>query len=64
MDPTDYAQLAILLRGAEKALLSGTLNDWQHANTTSFHVLASAIIDINDRLAQLETSTDKSLVVI
>lgn len=50
MDLTDWLEFQELLRGAEGALLSGQLNEWQHATTSSFHVLATAILDLNTRL--------------
>lgn len=50
MDNKDYAELALMIAGAERALLSGELNDWQHATTSSFHVLATAILDLNARI--------------
>lgn len=63
MDEIDYSELRLLLRGANAAIMSGTLNDWQHANTSTFHVLATAIVDLHDRLARLEVTPDKSLVL-
>jgi len=66
MEKIDYSELALLLRGAEKAIMSGTLNDWQHANTSTFHLLATAIVDLNERLNRLDADkfpTDKSLVI-
>ena len=50
MDSKDYAELLFMMKGAEKALLSGQLADWQHATTSTFHVLASMILDLNARL--------------
>ena len=63
MDEIDYSELRLLVRGASAAIMSGTLNDWQHANTSTFHVLAEAILDIHDRLARLEVTPDKSLLL-
>lgn len=63
MDNLDYSELRMLVRGAQSAIMSGTLNDWQHANTSTFHVLAEAILDIHDRLARLEVTPDKSLLI-
>ena len=64
MDRIDYAELALLVRGAESNLMSGQLNDWQHANSSVFHVLATAILDLNDRLARLEPSSpDQSIII-
>lgn len=59
MEPKDYSELFMLMKGAEQALLSDTLTDWQHANTTTFYVLASMILDLNVRLARLELPSDK-----
>ena len=59
MEKTDYSEITLLMKSAEKALFSGTLNDWQHANTSLFHVMASFIVDLNDRLARLELSSDQ-----
>lgn len=59
MDPKDYAELFMLVKGAEQALLSGQLADWQHANTSTFHVLATMILDLNDRLARFETTANQ-----
>jgi hypothetical protein len=59
MDRTDWLEIKELTRGAEQALLSGTLNDWQHANTTVFHVLGIAILNLQDRLARLEPAPDQ-----
>lgn len=61
MDAIDYSELRMLIRGSEKAIMSGTLNEWQHANTSTFHILAVAIVDLHDRLARLEVTTDKSV---
>ncbi len=63
MDTIDYSELRLLLRGAEKAIMSGTLNEWQHANTSTFHVLATAIVDLHDRLARLEVTPDQSIIL-
>ena len=73
MEAKDYAELFLLVKGAEKALVSGQLSDWQHANTSTFHVLASMILDINervtalsnayDRLARVEVPSNKPLVL-
>lgn len=63
MNEIDYSELRMLLRGSEKAIMSGTLNEWQHANTSTFHVLATAILDLHDRLARLEVTPDKPLLV-
>lgn len=63
MDAIDYSELRMLLKGAEKAIMSGTLNDWQHANTSTFHILCSAIVDLHDRLARLEVTPDKSIIL-
>jgi hypothetical protein len=63
MDQTDYLEIENLLRGAAQMLVAGQLNDWQHANTSTFHLLATAVLDLNDRLARLETSSDKPLVI-
>lgn len=51
MDNKDYNELVLLLKGAETALLSGELNDWQHATTSTFHLMAQFILDLNARLA-------------
>jgi hypothetical protein len=59
MESKDYSELFLLVKGAEQALLSGQLTDWQHANTSTFHVLATMILDINARLAKLEPSAYK-----
>ncbi len=61
MDQTNYSELVLLLKGAEKAILSGTLNEWQHANTSTFHILATTLVDLNDRLARLELSSNQSV---
>ena len=63
MNEIDYSELRMLLRGAESAIMSGTLNEWQHANTSTFHVLASAIVDLHDRLARFEVTPDKPLIL-
>lgn len=63
MDTIDYSELRLLIRGAQGAIMSGTLNDWQHANTSTFHVLAEAIVDLHDRLARLEVTPDKSIIL-
>lgn len=63
MDQTDYNEIDSLLRGAARMLMEAHLNDWQHANTSTFHVLATAILDLNDRLAKIEPASDKSLVL-
>ncbi len=59
MDSTDWLELQQLVRGSESALISGQLNEWQQADCTAFHVLASAIMDLNARLARLEPATNK-----
>jgi hypothetical protein len=63
MDNIDYSELRMLIKGAEKAIMSGTLNDWQHANTSTFHILASAVVDLHDRLARLEVTPDKPILI-
>lgn len=63
MDREDYDEIDSLLRGAAHMLVSGQLNEWQHANTSTFHLLATAILDLNDRLARLELPADKPLVL-
>ena len=63
LNEIDYSELRLLLRGANAAIMSGTLNDWQHANTSTFHVLATAIVDLHDRLARLEVTPDKSILI-
>src|SRR5574337_830074 len=50
MDNKDYSELTLLLKGAQQALLSGELNDWQHATTSTFHLMAQFILDLNERL--------------
>lgn len=65
MEAKDYAEILLLVKGAEKALFSGQLNEWQHANTTTFHILASMILDLNARLLAVGgayPSTNQSLV--
>lgn len=59
MDKTDWLEIKELVKGAEGALISGQLNEWQHADCTSFHVLATAILNLNDRLARLEPSPNQ-----
>ena len=59
MNNTDWLEIKELVNGAEAAILSGTLNEWQHASTSTFHVLATALLDINTRLARLEVPTDQ-----
>jgi hypothetical protein len=61
MGSKDWLELQQLVRSAEAAIMSGTLNDWQHANTSTFHVLANALLDLNNRLARFETASDQSL---
>ena len=64
MDNKDYSELLLLLKGAETALLSGELNDWQHATTSTFHLMAQFILDLNARLigvAGAYPSTDQSM---
>ncbi len=70
MEAKDYLELKQLVRGAEIALLSGTLSDWQHSSTSTFHILCTAILDlkervtaINDRLARVEVPSNKPLVL-
>ena len=60
MEAKDYAELFLLVKGAEKALLSGQLSDWQHANTSTFHVLASMILDLNERLTTIGQVMDSA----
>ena len=59
MEQTDWLEMKELIRGAEGAILSGTLNEWQHASTSTFHILASALLDLNGRLARLESTPNK-----
>ena len=63
MNEIDYSELRLLLRGSEKAMLSGQLTDWQHANTSTFHILCTAILDLHDRLARLEVTPDKPILL-
>lgn len=58
MDVTDWLEIKELVKGAEGALISGQLNEWQHADCTSFHVLASAILDLNDRISTIAQLMD------
>jgi len=50
MEAKDYTELQQMIELAGRALVSGTLTDWQHANTSTFHILASMILDLNDRI--------------
>lgn len=50
MDNKDYEEIAKMVKGAETAILSGELTDWQHATTSTFHVLATAILDLHARI--------------
>lgn len=63
MNEIDYSELRMLLRGSEKAIMSGTLNEWQHANTSTFHILATALLDLHDRLARLEVTPDQPIIL-
>ena len=62
MEQTDWLEMKELIRGAEGAILSGTLNEWQHASTSTFHILATALVSLNDRLARLESATNQPMV--
>lgn len=59
MDDIEWTELKELVKGAEMALISGQLNEWQHADCTSFHVLATAIMDLHHRLAEVEATSDQ-----
>lgn len=50
MDINDYKELLLLMKGAENALFSGQLTDWQHATTSTFHLFSQYILDLNERL--------------
>lgn len=65
---TDWSELFMLTRQAEGALLSGQLTDTQSAIATTFLSLGMHILDLNERLNQLEVAgtddaTDKPLVI-
>jgi len=59
MSSLDWLEMKELIRGAEGAILSGTLNEWQHASTSTFHILATGLLDLNNRLARLESTTNQ-----
>ena len=61
MSSLDWLEMKELIRGAEGAILSGTLNEWQHASTSTFHILASALLDLNERISAMERSADDRL---
>lgn len=61
MDRKDYSELTLLLKGAEQALLSGGLSEIQHISTTTFHLLAQFILDLNERLSRFEKYADDHL---
>ena len=62
MDNKDYSELTLLLKGAQQALLSGELNDWQHATTSTFHLMAQFILDLHARLARAYPETDQPIL--
>lgn len=60
MDREDYLEIEGLLRGAAQMLVAGQLNDWQHANTSTFHLLATAILDLNERITAIAQLMDSA----
>lgn len=62
MDNKDYSELALLLKGAETALFSGELNDWQHATTSTFHMMAQFILDLNTKYLALAQLYDANIL--
>lgn len=61
MEHKDWLEIQNLVKEAEGALLSGTLNDWQHANTTIFHVLGTALFDLYQRMGTYPPSDQPNL---
>lgn len=62
MGKIDWTELWMLRETATKALLSGELHEqWQHVSTSTFHLLSTYLLDINDRLARLESSATESV---
>lgn len=68
---TDWSELFMLTRQAEGALLSGQLTETQSAIATTFLSLGMHVLDLNERLAEIETTgvaiaddaADKPLVI-
>lgn len=56
----NWAELYMLNKTAEAAILSGELDELRHANASAFHLLSIYLMNLNDRLARLETTSDQS----
>ena len=63
MDNNDWDRFYELYLRTCGAVASGELTENQLAMATSFQVLSQAILDVNERLAKIESSTDKPLVI-
>lgn len=57
----NWAELYMLNKTAEAAILSGELDELRNANASTFHVLSIYLMDINERLARLEATSSESV---
>ena len=55
----NWAELYMLNKTAEAAILSGELDELRHANASTFHVLSIYLMSLNDRLEKLESTPDQ-----
>jgi len=60
----NWAELYMLNKTAEAAILSGELDELRHANASTFHVLSIYLMDIHERLAAMERSDNDRLARI
>lgn len=63
MEANDWKRIEELSIQAGAALRSGQLNEMQGADAMAFHTLSLCLLDLNDRLARLESPPDKPLVI-
>lgn len=54
MEHADYLELQGLQNNAGQALMSGELNDWQHALTSTFHLLSQFILAQHNEILELK----------
>lgn len=59
----DYDELKMMIAQARRGLDTGGLDPIQEVSAGMFFALGVYLVDLNDRLARLETPTDKPLVI-
>jgi len=57
----NWAELYMLNKTAEAAILSGELDELRHANASSFHLLSIYLMSLHERLTTMERSDEDRL---